>query len=519
MITRHFVYVGERRVFYRRAGQGPALVLLHQSPRSSAEFIPLIHEFASDYTVFAPDTPGFGLSDPFAAADSEPDIDIFVDALERFFNAVGLAQPAIYGTHTGAILAIRFAVRYPQRVSALVANGILLMTETERAEQLTQYFVPFVPRWDGSHLAWLWSRLRDQIRFYPWYHRCTEARIDWPMTLDELHNGVQDMLAAGDNYRAGYRAVLDYQIERDLVRLDVPTRIIMVAADALSIYAERCPELPTKAEVRSVSDFADVPGSARDFLSAHPAPAHIDPISADISPTSILSSFVTVGAVTLHVRARQAGSSLPVLVLHDIGGSSASVQGLVGAIDGNRPVFSPDLPGHGESDPLSDSLNASSIADCLFAYLTACQIRACVVIAIGRAAAVAVALAKKDPDRINQLVLCNLPLVDSTPPPAISLRPDMAGAYLSSLWSYLKDASIAWPWRDLSAGTGQPESPVTLQRRFSDWLKSGEPARQLAASWNAAEITSRLAELVCPVAIFADLPHHQRDWPPLLLPT
>ena len=42
-VRRHFVTVnGDRQVHYRRAGKGPAVVLLHQSPTSSREHVPLI---------------------------------------------------------------------------------------------------------------------------------------------------------------------------------------------------------------------------------------------------------------------------------------------------------------------------------------------------------------------------------------------------------------------------------------------------------------------------------------------
>lgn len=40
-IFRHFIRVGNRRVHYRRAGSGPSLLMVHQSPRSSAEYEPL----------------------------------------------------------------------------------------------------------------------------------------------------------------------------------------------------------------------------------------------------------------------------------------------------------------------------------------------------------------------------------------------------------------------------------------------------------------------------------------------
>ena len=56
-IEHRFVAYGERRVMVRRAGSGPPVVLLHESPRSSAAFIPMIEALAERFTVIAPDTP------------------------------------------------------------------------------------------------------------------------------------------------------------------------------------------------------------------------------------------------------------------------------------------------------------------------------------------------------------------------------------------------------------------------------------------------------------------------------
>ena len=63
-IRRHFVTLGDRQVHYRRAGKGPPAILLHQSPSSSRDNIPLMERLMADFTVIAPDTPGNGLSDP-----------------------------------------------------------------------------------------------------------------------------------------------------------------------------------------------------------------------------------------------------------------------------------------------------------------------------------------------------------------------------------------------------------------------------------------------------------------------
>ena len=61
-ISRHFVTIDRRQVHYRRAGEGPTLLMLHASLNTSATFLPLIGPLGNDFTVIALDTPGYGLS-------------------------------------------------------------------------------------------------------------------------------------------------------------------------------------------------------------------------------------------------------------------------------------------------------------------------------------------------------------------------------------------------------------------------------------------------------------------------
>ena len=65
-LQRHFVMVrgqyGTRQVHYRRGGQGPVVLLLHQSPQSSREMEPLIEAWGQSFTLIAPDSPGYGFS-------------------------------------------------------------------------------------------------------------------------------------------------------------------------------------------------------------------------------------------------------------------------------------------------------------------------------------------------------------------------------------------------------------------------------------------------------------------------
>ena len=95
-IISQFVQVGERKVFIRAAGQGPTLLLLHQSPQNSRALIPWIERLSADYAVFAPDTPGFGFSDPLPLL--APEIPDYAAALAAL-NSL---------THLGPVEALLF---------------------------------------------------------------------------------------------------------------------------------------------------------------------------------------------------------------------------------------------------------------------------------------------------------------------------------------------------------------------------------------------------------------------------
>ena len=51
-VTKHFVTVGNRRVHYHRAGEGPAVALLHASPCSAKVLRQPLEAFAMRFPVF-----------------------------------------------------------------------------------------------------------------------------------------------------------------------------------------------------------------------------------------------------------------------------------------------------------------------------------------------------------------------------------------------------------------------------------------------------------------------------------
>lgn len=502
----------------RWAGAGPAVVLLHQSPASSAELEPLIRHLAPHFTVVAPDTPGFGHSAPLAPPDAAPGIDGYVDALLALFDALGLQQPALFGSHTGAIVATRFAVRHPQRVRALVPNGVLLNTAAERAELLANYFVPFVPDWAGTHLAWLWSRLRDQLVYYPWYRRSADVRIEWPMTLAEIEAAAADLLDAGDNYRGAYRAVLDYDIAPDLHALRVPTALLVARTDALSMYV---PQYPPPSAWLSHDTPADTPAlheAVARFLLQHAGePVRLRwPVAGG---AGLSSRMVEADGRQWHLRGHAGsgnGTGRPILALHDLGSSARALDERLAGLVGSRPLIAPDLPGHGLSDDTTGT-TPDEAADALTGLLSALGIGEADLLAEGASAAAALALAARR--RGLHVRLCNpralaqaeLPGVAAHLPPDLSA--DSAGSHLLRAWGYLKDRELYSPWRERTAACAvhglPPPRPTQLQRALIDLLRARPVfAAQLQAALQAAP-WERLAASGAPVAAIAHHPAHR----------
>jgi len=154
LVTSHYVCVDGRLVHYRRSGDGPPVVLLHASPRSSIALVPLMQACPADITVFAFDTPGCGYSAPLPLG--RPDVPDYAHAFAATLDALGIQCAPTYGTHTGAAIALTFAALYPERVSQLVLDGLSAFCADERAAILAGYLPPFTPHVDGTHLAWLW---------------------------------------------------------------------------------------------------------------------------------------------------------------------------------------------------------------------------------------------------------------------------------------------------------------------------------------------------------------------------
>ena len=106
---------------YRVAGDGPPLFALHPSPLDSAFLAPLMARLATHATVIAPDTPGFGFSDPVPGPIR--DLAPCVRAMSALRAALGLAQVGVYGSATGAQIAVEWAKSEPEALSGVMLDN------------------------------------------------------------------------------------------------------------------------------------------------------------------------------------------------------------------------------------------------------------------------------------------------------------------------------------------------------------------------------------------------------------
>jgi haloalkane dehalogenase len=117
MSTARHVPVLDSFLSYQEVGSGSPIVLLHGNPTSSHVWRKVLPQLADRGRLLAPDLIGMGSS-------GKPDIAYrFADHaryLDAWFEALGLRDVVLVGYDWGAVLALDWARRHPERVRGVV---------------------------------------------------------------------------------------------------------------------------------------------------------------------------------------------------------------------------------------------------------------------------------------------------------------------------------------------------------------------------------------------------------------
>lgn len=217
-IKRQFIDTDFGQIHFRRAGQAsqhPPLICLHQSPKSSREFIKFMQMAANDRLIIALDNPGHGESD---IPPENIYIEGYAQALWQAIKALDINGPFdLLGHHTGAKVACEMAYQRPKDVHKIIMISALILSDTERAEFKSQ-FQPIALDEAGTRFSHMWAQ---------------SIKYRGPnVNLQDLAFLMAEHLRAGEAYEWGHEAAFEYTEK----------------------FAERLPQLPHEITVMNPGD-------------------------------------------------------------------------------------------------------------------------------------------------------------------------------------------------------------------------------------------------------------------------
>jgi pimeloyl-ACP methyl ester carboxylesterase len=154
-MTHRYANLGDVRLHYVEAGEGPLVVLLHGFPQFWYEWrhqIPALVE--AGFRVVAPDMRGYNLSDKPSGVRAYR-VELLARDVERLILACGEQTATVVGHDWGAIVAWIAAMRYPERVWRLAIlnvphparflDGLLSPGQLLRSSYMFFFQIPRLP--------------------------------------------------------------------------------------------------------------------------------------------------------------------------------------------------------------------------------------------------------------------------------------------------------------------------------------------------------------------------------------
>jgi pimeloyl-ACP methyl ester carboxylesterase len=233
-LAHRYADLGDVRLHYVEAGEGPLVVLLHGFPQFWYEWrhqIPALVE--AGFRVVAPDMRGYNLSDKPPGVRSYR-VELLARDVARLILACGEQTAAVVGHDWGAIVAWIAAMRYPRRVGRLAIlnvphparflDGLLCPRQLLRSSYMFFFQIPRLPEEviRAGDFALLRSALhRDPVR-------------PGTFAAEDIERYVQAMAQPG-----ALTATLNYY--RALLRNPRKTRALLkrIEAPVLVIWGER----------------------------------------------------------------------------------------------------------------------------------------------------------------------------------------------------------------------------------------------------------------------------------------
>jgi len=109
--------VGVLDVSYFKGGQGDPVIVIHGGTNGGKAQAKYLSDLAKHYTVYLPELPGFGKSQPFEGSYFIPE---FVEFVDNFARELGLLKFHLIGHSFGGGVALNYVLKFPHKVKKLI---------------------------------------------------------------------------------------------------------------------------------------------------------------------------------------------------------------------------------------------------------------------------------------------------------------------------------------------------------------------------------------------------------------
>jgi pimeloyl-ACP methyl ester carboxylesterase len=228
--------------------EGTPLLCLHSSPLSGRSFERFLTVAGVGRSVFAPDLPGFGDSDP---PPTRAGVAEHAAAIGDFLDGMRLRQIDLLGHRFGALVATELAATRPAQVRRLVLVSPPVAADATEPQVLA-------PAADGSHLLEEWRRA------VAYCAPGAPPQVVTAALAERLRNGAQAAAAAA--------AERDYPLRPRLAQLAVPLLVLRLRDEVVTSKGQ-AREVPARARLielpeRGASLFETAPEAAAQALEA-----------------------------------------------------------------------------------------------------------------------------------------------------------------------------------------------------------------------------------------------------------
>lgn len=236
-VQHEYLTVDGLHIHYLVAGnEGPPVILLHGGGLDSASLSweEIVGPLARNYRVFAPDLPGYGLSDK---PSIQYTISYYTTFIEKFIQALDIQQVSLGGLSLGGAITLSLALHRPDLIKNLILVDTYGIQDKVAAHTLSYLYIQVPLLNEFSY--WLTKKSRSFIR---WTLLASLIYDPQRLSNDLLEKVIQ---AIHDPYAGkAFMTTQRHDVAWDHIRTNFTARLREIEAPTLIIHGSHDSAVP-----------------------------------------------------------------------------------------------------------------------------------------------------------------------------------------------------------------------------------------------------------------------------------